>query len=61
MWGPSSLLPPILFLSPLEQGSLSAKGRDLMETLHLVLSIPRPLIHCIMPGHEICEICSSLL
>jgi hypothetical protein len=39
-----------LFLSPLLWGSLSAEGRNLMETSHLRLSVARSPTLCIMSG-----------
>lgn len=50
--GPSSPLAVTFFLSPLLWGSLNLEGRDMMETSHLGLSLPRFLIICIMSGCE---------
>lgn len=46
---------------PLEQGSLSPEGRDLMETAWLGLSVPKLLTLYIMSGYESLCICSHLL
>lgn len=54
---PLSPLVLTLFLPPHPWGSLSAEGRDLMETSHLGLGVPRSLSLCIMSGN----ICSHLL
>ena len=44
--------PPALtsFLSPHPQGSLSLKGRGLMETSYLELSLPKSLTLCTLSG-----------
>jgi hypothetical protein len=36
----------ILFLLPLSWVSLSSEGRDLIETLHLKLCVPKSLVLC---------------
>jgi hypothetical protein len=43
---PPSILDPILFLPLLMQGSLSSEGRDLIETSHLGLNIPKGVSCC---------------
>lgn len=47
----SFLLVHKVFVSPFPRGSLSWEGRDLMETSHLGLSVPRSLSHSVS-GYE---------
>jgi hypothetical protein len=58
-WYPRSPLAPTLFLSPLPQGSLSPKGRDLMKTSHLGLSIPKSLTLSTLPAVGLCIVSSG--
>ena len=50
-WCPPSTQALTLFLTPLSQDSLSRKGRELMETPHLGLSVPGYLTPCIISGY----------
>jgi hypothetical protein len=45
-WGPPSSLD---LSTSVSTGSLSSEGRDLMETFHLGMSVPRSLTLCVMP------------
>ena len=47
-WCPPSPLALTLFLSLLHQNSENPEGKNLMETTHSGLSVPRSLIPCIM-------------
>ena len=49
-WYPPYPLTFTLFLASLPQNSLSPKGRELMETCHLGLSVPESLILCLTSG-----------
>ena len=44
-WYPPTPLAFILFLHSLLQGFLSSERRDMMETSHLGMSIPKSLTH----------------